>query len=124
VYCVWRPGHFQVAPAVLEVLQGMMAGGWASEAQCEQTIADVHARTGYLLDPHTAVAKCVVDALPPPAGTEAAAAEGGRGCVWAVMSPPRPLAHLLTPPPPPTHTQFVVEWDSPRYVCSRHGIDV
>jgi hypothetical protein len=107
----------------------MMAGGWASEAQCEQTIADVHARTGYLLDPHTAVAKCVVDALPPPAGTEAAAAEGGRGCVWAVMSPPRPRGARgggggRAARPPHTHTQFVVEWDSPRYVCSRHGIDV
>ena len=51
----------QVSEAVLSVLQGEMQGGWATEAESKATIRDTFERTGYLLDPHTAVAKHVID---------------------------------------------------------------
>lgn len=54
-------GFFQVSEAVLRVLRQEMRGGWADEEQCKASVGATYQRTGYLLDPHTAVAKHVVD---------------------------------------------------------------
>jgi len=53
--------HFEVSDSVNERLTELMVGGWCSEEQCQATIKDVFERTGYILDPHTAVAKFVAD---------------------------------------------------------------
>lgn len=55
--------YLTILPAVC--CQAEMQGGWADEAQCSETIAGVFDRTGYLLDPHTAVAVHVADQLCP-----------------------------------------------------------
>ena len=55
--------HFQVSDQVLEVLQSEMRGGWATEAESKAAISSTFERTGYLLDPHTAVAKHVIDTV-------------------------------------------------------------
>ena len=59
-------GYFELSPGLLEMLRSEFTGGWATEEQCGETIAAVFERTGYLLDPHTAVAKHVVDSEPRP----------------------------------------------------------
>ncbi len=49
-------GRFELDPATLDRLRGAFAGGWADNATCLRTIAEVQHERGYLLDPHTAVA--------------------------------------------------------------------
>jgi len=56
-------GRFQVDPATLGRLRDAVAGGWADNATCLATIAEVQRERGYLLDPHTAVAWRVADRL-------------------------------------------------------------
>lgn len=56
-------GRFSVPPPVLRDLQREVVAGWSSEEDCLTAIRAVHARTGYVLDPHTAVAKVVADRL-------------------------------------------------------------
>jgi threonine synthase len=57
-------GYFELSPALFEMLNKEFTGGWATEEECGATIKSVFERTGYLLDPHTAVAKHVVDNAP------------------------------------------------------------
>lgn len=59
-------GYFELSPALFAMLNKEFTGGWATEEECGATIKDVFERTGYLLDPHTAVAKHVIDAAPRP----------------------------------------------------------
>lgn len=54
-------GRFEVSDNILRILKAEMQGGWTTEAECSATIEAVFERTGYLLDPHTAVAKHVAD---------------------------------------------------------------
>ncbi|KAJ8278094.1 hypothetical protein GJAV_G00083750 [Gymnothorax javanicus] len=55
--------HFKVPGTLLERIQHEIMAGWCSEAECLRTICEVHSSTGYILDPHTAVAKVVADRL-------------------------------------------------------------
>ncbi|XP_071961057.1 threonine synthase-like 1 [Antedon mediterranea] len=52
---------FQVSQEVVERMQRDTVADWCSEELCSKTIHAVFKRTGYLLDPHTAVAKAVAD---------------------------------------------------------------
>uniref|UniRef100_A0A8C5PSG5 Threonine synthase like 1 n=1 Tax=Leptobrachium leishanense TaxID=445787 RepID=A0A8C5PSG5_9ANUR len=54
-------GHCQLPADLFQLLQKDMMGGWCSEKDCLSAIHSVHGATGYLLDPHTAVAKVVAD---------------------------------------------------------------
>uniref|UniRef100_H3BZ02 Threonine synthase like 1 n=1 Tax=Tetraodon nigroviridis TaxID=99883 RepID=H3BZ02_TETNG len=51
--------HFSVPPGLLQ----QVLAGWCSEEDCLAAVRQVHARTGYVMDPHTAVAKVVADRL-------------------------------------------------------------
>ena len=55
--------RFEVPPSLLAAVQEELRAGWCGEAECAAVIRDVHRRTGYLMDPHTAVAKAVADRL-------------------------------------------------------------
>ncbi|KAM8823378.1 threonine synthase-like 1 [Spinachia spinachia] len=55
--------RFRVTGALLGRMQREVAAGWCSEGDCLAAIGSVHAQTGYLMDPHTAVAKAVADGL-------------------------------------------------------------
>jgi len=50
------PGRFRVDEATLAKLHAVFEGAWVDNDTCLQTIGDVHAELGYLMDPHTAVA--------------------------------------------------------------------
>ncbi|KAL3853686.1 hypothetical protein ACJMK2_017209 [Sinanodonta woodiana] len=47
--------HFVVPEEVMRTMQKTMVAGWCSEDQCRNTVNQILNRTGYLLDPHTAV---------------------------------------------------------------------
>lgn len=51
--------HLSVPPTLLQQVQA----SWCSEGDCLAAIRKVHAQTGYVMDPHTAVAKVVADRL-------------------------------------------------------------
>ncbi|ESO91165.1 hypothetical protein LOTGIDRAFT_105242 [Lottia gigantea] len=53
--------HFSVSEEHLRKLQSMFVVGSCSEEECKSTIVQTLKNTGYLLDPHTAVAKTVAD---------------------------------------------------------------
>ncbi|XP_028660217.1 threonine synthase-like 1 [Erpetoichthys calabaricus] len=55
--------HFIVPKPVLESIHENCSAGWCSENDCFATIHSVFTKTGYILDPHTAVAKTVADRL-------------------------------------------------------------
>ncbi|MGH0142872.1 UNVERIFIED_CONTAM: hypothetical protein FKN15_026727 [Acipenser sinensis] len=54
---------FRVPGSLLERIQQDFLAGWCSEEECLATIQSVHSAAGYILDPHTAVAKVVADRL-------------------------------------------------------------
>ncbi|KAL4630950.1 threonine synthase-like 1 [Arapaima gigas] len=56
-------GSFVLPQDVFCRIQEDMLAGWCSEEECLTAIRDVHASSGYVLDPHTAVAKVVADRL-------------------------------------------------------------
>ncbi|XP_018596623.2 threonine synthase-like 1 [Scleropages formosus] len=56
-------GSFVLPQDVFHKIQADVLAGWCSEEECLAAIRDVHTRTGYILDPHTAVAKVVADHL-------------------------------------------------------------
>ena len=56
-----QSGAFTVPPDALEEIRGLFVAGRTDEAATAATIADVHARCGLLLDPHTAVAVAVAE---------------------------------------------------------------
>lgn len=55
--------HFQVPEPLLGRIQQEALAGWCSEDDCLAAIQSLHARTGYVMDTHTAVAKVVADRL-------------------------------------------------------------
>ena len=55
--------HFSVPRTLLRSIQQEVLAGWCSEEDCVAAIRKVHAQTGYVMDPHTAVAKVVADRL-------------------------------------------------------------
>lgn len=55
--------HFRVAAPLLSRMQQEVQAGCCSEDECLSAVRHVHARTGYLMDTHTAVAKVVADQL-------------------------------------------------------------
>lgn len=55
--------HFSVSEDLLQRIRQDVQAGWCSEGECLNTIQEVHSRTGYIMDTHTAVAKSVVDHL-------------------------------------------------------------
>ncbi|XP_068438112.1 threonine synthase-like 1 isoform X2 [Clinocottus analis] len=55
--------HFRAAEPLLRRMRREARAGWCSEGECLAAVRSVHAQTGYLMDPHTAVAKVVADEL-------------------------------------------------------------
>ncbi|XP_077160522.1 threonine synthase-like 1 [Paroedura picta] len=53
--------YFQLQKEFLEKLQQDLVADWCSEKDCLDAIHSVYNSTGYILDPHTAVAKVVAD---------------------------------------------------------------
>ncbi|XP_075068074.1 threonine synthase-like 1 [Mixophyes fleayi] len=54
-------GCFQLAGYLLHHIQQDLVGDWCSETDCLSAIYSVYDATGYILDPHTAIAKVVAD---------------------------------------------------------------
>ncbi|GAA6087597.1 threonine synthase-like 1 isoform X1 [Tachysurus ichikawai] len=55
--------HFTVSEDFLQMIRQDVQAGWCSEDDCLNTIQEVHLKTGYIMDTHTAVAKAVADQL-------------------------------------------------------------
>lgn len=57
-----RDGRYQVSNGLKHSIQAIFDCGYADDAMAADTIRDVFARSGYLADPHTAVAINVYEA--------------------------------------------------------------
>uniref|UniRef100_A0A286Y3Y6 Threonine synthase like 1 n=2 Tax=Cavia porcellus TaxID=10141 RepID=A0A286Y3Y6_CAVPO len=55
--------HFQIEKILVEKLQQDFVADWCSEGECLATINSTYNTSGYILDPHTAVAKSVADRM-------------------------------------------------------------
>lgn len=55
--------HFQVEKMLVEKLQQDFVADWCSEVECLEAIGTTYSTSGYILDPHTAVAKVVADKM-------------------------------------------------------------
>ncbi|XP_007665938.1 threonine synthase-like 1 [Ornithorhynchus anatinus] len=55
--------HFEMGKDLVEKLQQDILAGWCSEEDCLAAINATYHSSGYILDPHTAVAKVVADRL-------------------------------------------------------------
>ncbi|XP_012658752.1 threonine synthase-like 1 [Otolemur garnettii] len=55
--------HFQIEKILVEKLQQDFVADWCSEEECLAAINSTYNTSGYILDPHTAVAKVVADRL-------------------------------------------------------------
>lgn len=55
--------RFQVPEPLLGRIRQDVLAGWCSEDDCLAAVQSVHAKTGYVMDTHTAVAKVVADRL-------------------------------------------------------------
>ncbi|XP_077009654.1 threonine synthase-like 1 [Tamandua tetradactyla] len=55
--------HFQIEKMLVEKLQQDFVADWCSEEDCLAAINSTHNTSGYILDPHTAVAKVVADRI-------------------------------------------------------------
>ncbi|KAJ1076609.1 hypothetical protein K5549_008308 [Capra hircus] len=55
--------HFQIEKILVEKLQQDFVADWCSEAECLAAIHSTYNTSGYILDPHTAVAKVVADRM-------------------------------------------------------------
>ncbi|HVY51292.1 MAG TPA: threonine synthase [Devosia sp.] len=58
-----QSGQFSIPPPALAAIRETFAAGRASETETRSAIERVHRRSGYLLDPHTAVAVSVAEGL-------------------------------------------------------------
>lgn len=56
-----RNRYFEVPSEILHTIKRDFTADWCTENDCQTTIKETLKRTGYLLDPHTAVAKTVGD---------------------------------------------------------------
>ncbi|XP_065150705.2 threonine synthase-like 1 [Paramisgurnus dabryanus] len=54
---------FKVSEALLQKINMEVEAGWCSEDDCLKAIHDVHRRTGYIMDTHTAVGKVVASRI-------------------------------------------------------------
>lgn len=54
-----QAGRFDIADKPMAYLRDLMVAGTASEQEVAATIAGAHSKSGYLMDPHTAVASAV-----------------------------------------------------------------
>ncbi|KAM4828663.1 threonine synthase-like 1 [Thomomys bottae] len=55
--------HFQIEKILVEKLQQDFVADWCSEDECLSAINSTYNTSGYILDPHTAVAKVVADRM-------------------------------------------------------------
>lgn len=55
--------HFQIEKILVEKLQQDFVADWCSEGECLAAINSTYNASGYILDPHTAVAKVVADRM-------------------------------------------------------------
>lgn len=55
--------HFQLEKLLVEKLQQDFVADWCSEVECLEAIGTTYSTSGYILDPHTAVAKVVADKM-------------------------------------------------------------
>ncbi|KAM4812618.1 threonine synthase-like 1 [Urocitellus parryii] len=55
--------HFQIEKILVEKLQQDFLADWCSEGECLAAINSTYNASGYILDPHTAVAKVVADRM-------------------------------------------------------------
>ncbi|MBE7040594.1 MAG: threonine synthase [Ruminococcaceae bacterium] len=55
-------GRYEVSADVKAKIQELFYGGFCDDTQTEKTIAETNSAYGYVIDTHTAVAKCVYDA--------------------------------------------------------------
>jgi threonine synthase len=55
--------HFQIEKILVEKLQQDFVADWCSEEECLEAIRSTYNTSGYILDPHTAVAKVVADRM-------------------------------------------------------------
>uniref|UniRef100_G1T435 Threonine synthase like 1 n=1 Tax=Oryctolagus cuniculus TaxID=9986 RepID=G1T435_RABIT len=55
--------HFRIERVLVEKLQQDLVADWCSEGECLAAISSTYDASGYILDPHTAVAKVVADRL-------------------------------------------------------------
>ncbi|EDL78801.1 rCG55770 [Rattus norvegicus] len=55
--------HFQIEELLVEKLQQDFVADWCSEGECLEAISTTYNTSGYILDPHTAVAKVVADKM-------------------------------------------------------------
>lgn len=55
--------HFQIEKILVEKLQKDFVADWCSEGECLAAIHSTYNTSGYILDPHTAVAKVVADRM-------------------------------------------------------------
>nr|XP_060515123.1 threonine synthase-like 1 isoform X2 [Panthera onca]XP_060515124.1 threonine synthase-like 1 isoform X2 [Panthera onca] len=55
--------HFQIDEMLVEKLQQDFVADWCSERECLAAIHSTYSTSGYILDPHTAVAKVVADRM-------------------------------------------------------------
>lgn len=63
-------GRYEVSDSVKEKIQELFYGGFCDDAATEKTIAETNVEHGYVMDTHTAVAKCVYDAYRKETGDE------------------------------------------------------
>ena len=59
-----QTGSYTVSPQMLQAIQDTFGCGWATDAQARAAIGEVYAQTGYVTDPHTAVAWHVSTSIP------------------------------------------------------------
>ena len=59
-----QTGSYTVSPQMLQAIQDTFGCGWATDAQARAAIGEVYAQTGYVMDPHTAVAWHVSTSIP------------------------------------------------------------
>ena len=55
--------HFRIEKMLVEKLQQEFVADWCSEGECLAAISTTYNASGYILDPHTAVAKVVADKM-------------------------------------------------------------
>ncbi|XP_056594271.1 threonine synthase-like 1 [Triplophysa dalaica] len=58
-----RDQFFKVSEALLQEIKMDVQAGWCSEDDCLRAIHEVHTKTGYLMDTHTAVGKVVASRI-------------------------------------------------------------
>lgn len=57
-------GRYDIGADMLACIQETFACGWATDEQAAHAISECHKETGYVMDPHTAVAWCVSAQVP------------------------------------------------------------